>query len=111
VRPIPHRLHAAGKRKIPRQLEEPVFVLSCTSVSAADMDDDGSTGNLEMARGGTGDARPKTAFRQRSWFVSVTLTVIPGLFAEGQRKTCGENLTEVDLVESQQGWLIFSELY
>jgi hypothetical protein len=37
MRPIPHHLHAAGKRKIRRQLEEPRIVLFCTSVNAADM--------------------------------------------------------------------------
>ena len=58
MKPIPHRPHAAGKRKIRRQIEEPVIVPASAPVCAADMGHDGSAGTLAMARGGIGDTRP-----------------------------------------------------
>jgi hypothetical protein len=46
--PIPHRQHAAGKRKIRRQLEESVIVLSFVPVYAADMDHNRSAGTFAI---------------------------------------------------------------
>jgi hypothetical protein len=58
VRPIAHGLHAAGKWKIRRRLEEPVIILTSAPVYAAEIVHDGSPGTLAMARGGIVDTRP-----------------------------------------------------